>query len=285
MIVIDYSGLAIAALTVDPRQNNELFRHKILNSIRNVVFKFRHEYGEVIIACDCKNQSWRKQKYPFYKATRKKDDYIDWEKLYEYMEIVRKELEEHFPYKVLQVNSCEADDIIGVLAKLSQRHDLEDTILGATPKKFLIVSRYSDFVQLQKYENVFQFNNIDKKFIKPEVSADRSLFEKVVKGDGGDSICNILSPNDSLLTKTKQKSVMKAKLDEWYKNNDELLKDPTIKIRWDENQELINLDNTPRDLMKSIVEAYLNTKPVKGGVMKYLIANHMKLLIENASEF
>jgi hypothetical protein len=284
MIVIDYSQIALAALMVDMKNNEELFRHKILNSIRHIVFKHRVNYGEVVIACD-HSPSWRKTKYPFYKATRKRSPNADWEAMFKYMGIMREELAEYFPYKVLRVEECEADDIIGTLAKMSQYHDLNDTMMGPEPKPFLIVSRDSDFVQLQQYTNVKQYNNVDKKFIVPDTSAKRALFEKIVRGDPGDSICNILSPNDSFLTKTKQKPIKTALMDDWFKDSTTLLSDPAVKQRWDENQELIDLTKTPRPIIANIVKNYINTTPSKGKVMKYLMKHQMKLLIENAGEF
>ena len=72
MIIVDYSGIAIAAIFSQDRPDEveeSLIRHMILNSLRRYNVKFRNEYGQMIIACD--STSWRKEKFANYKAKRK----------------------------------------------------------------------------------------------------------------------------------------------------------------------------------------------------------------------
>src|SRR5690606_22289562 len=98
----------------------DLVRHVILNSIRAVNSKFRGEYGDLVIAVDSA-ASWRKDFFPYYKAHRsdaRKASDINWSDLYNCMNIVKNELQENFPYKVVKGEKAEADDIIAVLARL-----------------------------------------------------------------------------------------------------------------------------------------------------------------------
>ena len=82
MIIVDYSGIAIAAIFSQDRPEEiqeGLIRHMILNSIRRYNTKFRDEYGQMIIACD--STSWRKEKFANYKAKRKTardESPLDW---------------------------------------------------------------------------------------------------------------------------------------------------------------------------------------------------------------
>jgi len=72
MIIVDYSGIAIAAIFSQQRPDEieeGLIRHMILNSLRMYNVKFKQDYGQMIIACD--STSWRKEKYPQYKFKRK----------------------------------------------------------------------------------------------------------------------------------------------------------------------------------------------------------------------
>lgn len=115
-------------------------RHVILNSIRNV--KSMHStYKDVVICCDSK-ESWRKQIYPYYKAKRRenRDEGVDWETIFGFMETVKGEIAEVFPWRVVEVPQCEADDIIAIAAKRCYPH---------TP--VMIVSSDKDFRQLQTY--------------------------------------------------------------------------------------------------------------------------------------
>ena len=71
MIIVDYSGLAIATIVVNKVDDEDLLRHMILNSLRQYRVKYKKDYGELVLAIDGKN-NWRRGYYPQYKANRKK---------------------------------------------------------------------------------------------------------------------------------------------------------------------------------------------------------------------
>ena len=117
MILIDYSQIALANIIVQKLQDEDLIRHMILNSIRMYNKKYRDEYGEMVIACDGFN-TWRKEYYPQYKANRKKNranSDLDWPNIFDCLNRIREEIRENLPYKVIHMENCEADDIIGAL--------------------------------------------------------------------------------------------------------------------------------------------------------------------------
>lgn len=94
-----------------------MVRHMVLNSIRSLKNKFSNEYGELVIACDHKN-CWRKDIFPYYKANRKKtrkESELNWNEIFECLNKIRQELNDFFPYRVLHVETAEADDIIATL--------------------------------------------------------------------------------------------------------------------------------------------------------------------------
>ena len=115
MILVDFNGIAIATVVINKVIDEEMIRHMILNSLRMYNLKFRKEYGEMILCCDSRN-NWRREYYPQYKAGRRKgrtQSDIDWNKAFEILNKVRSEIRENFPYKVIEIEECEADDIIG----------------------------------------------------------------------------------------------------------------------------------------------------------------------------
>ena len=123
VLIIDFSQVVISGLQgamSSSRINvldKDLCRHLMLNSIRTSVFKFKRDYKNIIIACDSKSY-WRKEVFPHYKAGRKKNrdkSTLDWAMIFEVMTEVKQELKEHFPYKVIEVDRAEADDIFGTL--------------------------------------------------------------------------------------------------------------------------------------------------------------------------
>src|SRR5210317_369647 len=114
MIIIDFSGIAISNIVINKTLDENMIRHMILNSIRMYRSKFHKEYGEVIIAADGAN-NWRRGAFPQYKASRRKDrdkSDFDWNEAYRILNLVREEIKENFPYKVIHIEGCEADDVI-----------------------------------------------------------------------------------------------------------------------------------------------------------------------------
>ena len=124
-ILVDYNRIAISNLMISLKMGhiNEveegMLRHMILNSLRFNRQKFNEDYGELIICCDGR-ETWRRDVFPYYKRNRKESraaSGYDWGLIFETLNTIRSELDEHFPYKVVHLDRAEADDIIAVLAK------------------------------------------------------------------------------------------------------------------------------------------------------------------------
>ncbi len=123
MILIDYSGIALGSIIVQKTLDENMIRHMILNSIRMYRSKFFKEYGEVVIAADGAN-NWRRGAFPQYKANRRKgrdESDFDWNEAFRILHMVKDEIKEKFPYKVIHEEGCEADDIIGTLVQNTTR--------------------------------------------------------------------------------------------------------------------------------------------------------------------
>jgi hypothetical protein len=277
MILVDLNQVMISnlmmqlqgATKVDPN----LVRHMIFNSLRMYKQKFSKKYGDLIICCDDKNY-WRKQIFPHYKASRKDDrekSSYDWNEIFTALNEVRDEIRENAPYKVLQVEHAEADDIIGTICHEHGRD------LGGDP--ILILSGDKDFQQLQEYSNVEQFSPILKKFLKCN-DPKGYLLEHILKGDRGDGVPNILSPGDVFVTGGRQKPMSKKKMIEFIQNP------PVDYERFKENTILVDLKQTPKDMQATILEQ-LNSA-MQGSKRKLLdlfISKRMNLLIESIEEF
>ena len=123
MIIFDYNQVAISNLmehigSSKGPVDESMVRHMILNTIRTYVKKYKTSHGpEVVIACDNKN-FWRRELFPYYKAGRKKAREAsghDWNTIFDCLHKIKDEIKENTPYKVVEVDTCEADDIIAVL--------------------------------------------------------------------------------------------------------------------------------------------------------------------------
>jgi hypothetical protein len=284
-ILVDYNQVILASLfaSIGNHHNvdidESLIRHMFLNSIRSNRKKFTEEYGEIIICADGKN-TWRKEAYPYYKANRKKsrdESELDWNALFEIMNNIRSELREFFPYKVLHLEHCEADDIIGVIC-----HE-EGSELNIGSEKFLVLSADKDYIQLQNYANVDQFDPIRKRWIKHQ-NPSAYLVEHILRGDTGDGIPNILSPDNCLAIGERQKA-MTAKRLELYLGGTENMDEETLR-RYHRNKMMIDLNDIPQKYKDLILEEYKKEKNVgRQHLFNFFIKNKLKHLVSDIQDF
>lgn len=281
-ILIDANQVFISSILSQISANKfrqleeDLVRHIVLNSLRGHINKFKSEYGEVILCLDSRKY-WRKQIFPHYKAHRKenreKSD-LDWNLIFKVLNELKQDLKNHFPYKVIEVDGAEADDIIGTLAPRLSPHE-----------RVLIVSSDKDFIQLQKYGNVKQYNPMLGVYVTSK-NPVLSLKEKIIRGDAGDGIPNFLSNDDVFVTKTRQKPISKKKLEEWLDQNlEEILNEETLR-NFKRNQMLIDFDFIPEDIRLQIVSEYDVPKTgTKQSLYKYFVSKRLISLIECIDEF
>jgi len=282
MLLIDFNGVAVANIMAMKGQdmNEDLIRHTILNSIRMYNLKYRHEYGEVVIACE--GRSWRKDVFPQYKANRGKsrdDSKVDWGFIFECINKVKEEIKANFHYKVVQVGTAEADDIIGTLVEYTQEFGQHQDVM--------IISADKDFVQLQKYGNVKQFSPYTKKLVT-EKNPRAYLLEHIFKGDSGDGVPNVLSGDNYLVDGIRQSPVTKKKIEAWMDNIDSLdtIMDQDTYRNFQRNKRMIDLSETPSSVKEEIINTYESIKVApKMKILNYLIKNRCRLLVESVADF
>lgn len=268
-------ALAFSDPTMGGTVDQDLVRHVSLDGIRLINSKFRKKFGEPILAIDSNKGSWRKQVFPYYKAHRKDDrkkSSIDWGELLRQINTIKLEIKEVFPYKVIEVDHAEADDIIGVLTRFAVSNEEE----------VMIVSGDKDFIQLQVNNNLVQ--QWDKRLDRYLSHADpkKFLFEHVLKGDTGDGIPNILSPGDSLVNKIRQRPMTQKRMDEFWEDKSSLKEFP----RFSENLRIIDLAFTPKDIEKQVLEQFHNYEVNdKSKLRDYFVTKRMKKLYESLSDF
>jgi hypothetical protein len=283
MIIVDLSQVMISNLMVqlgnhtNTELEEDLLRHMILNSIRSYNQKFKNEYGEMIIACDAGN-NWRKQIFPYYKANRRKNrekSELNWAQIFDTLGKVREELKEYFPYRVIQVDGAEADDIIGTLVDA----------FGNTSEKILIMSGDKDFVQLQKYMNVKQYDPVQKKW-RTTNDPDRFVKEHIMRGDTGDGIPNFLSADNTFVIGGRQKPLSQKKLDSWINMDPREFCDENMLRGYLRNQQLVDLNFIPEKLRSEIVTEYeAQAGKGRGKLFNYFIEKRLKNLLESINEF
>lgn len=257
--------------------DENLIKHMTINSLVSLKKRFGKEYGEIVICCDSRDGYWRKEFFPHYKACRKKDreenSFVDWKEIFRVKAILLEDLETYFPYKVLHVSRAEADDIIGHLA-----------LTADSP--VLIVGSDKDYYQCQTNTMVKQWSTRLKDFVVC-TTPKSALVEKIVKGDKGDGIPNIKSPEDCFVTGARQKSVYKDDLKEIeesiFFHGKYMTEDSEKQRRFDLNKKLVDFTEIPPDIKLQILEAFHDTIPKgnKETVMDYFMKNRMRNLIQD----
>ena len=285
MIIVDLNQVMLSNLLMqlgnhtNAQVEENMVRHMILNSLRSYKVKFGEDYGEMIIACDNTNY-WRKQRFPYYKANRKKNiesSELNWKNIFECMNKIRAELKEYFPYRVIDVESAEADDVIATLvSKFGSELN--------TGEKILILSGDKDFIQLHTYANVEQYDPTRKKWIKHD-DPERFLHEHILKGDAGDGVPNVLSPDNVFVVGDRQRPLTAKKLEKIMGTELEEM-DTTLARNYSRNAYLIDLSFTPNVIREKVMEQYIaQENRDRSKLLNYFIANKLKNLTEHLSEF
>lgn len=226
--------------------------------------KYFRDHDEFVICRDSKS-NWRKDFFPYYKIARKDlkaNLPFDWEMTKDAMDEIGDDLVNYFPYKVVMVDKAEADDVIGALTKHIRRWDPE-TGITRSDNPVVIGSRDNDFLSLQIIPGVTQYSPIDQKYIR-EPNPEDYLARKILKGDTGDSVPNVLSEDDAIATKTRQKAITEARIETWEsyrKANGELHPD-LDPAKYARNKTLVDLVyGIPQEIEQACIKTYQECKP------------------------
>ena len=279
MILIDLSQIMVASTMMSMGKDRtevdiSMIRHMILNSLRMYRQKYHEEYGELVLCCDGRH-SWRREHFPLYKAGRKTtrdSSPKDWTQIFGCLDTIKSELKEYFPYKYIEVEEAEADDVIGILAK-------------KTTERVMIISGDKDFIQLQVYKNVKQYSPITKKIIN-DSNPERYLKEHILRGDSSDGIPNFLSADDCIVEKIRQTPITKKKIDLWIDQDPEDFCNEEQLRNYHRNMKLIDLQYTPSNIADQIGKQFNEIpKGKRSDLLNYFIERKLNNLIENIGEF
>jgi hypothetical protein len=109
-----------------------------------------------------------------------------------------------------------------------------------------------------------------------------------MRGDSGDGVPNVLSPDNAFVDSIRQSPVTQKKLDIWVQNSENLkaVMDENTYRNYQRNKTLIELTNTPPHLKEQIINTFEGyAPPHKSKLLNYLIKKRCKLLIECIEEF
>lgn len=279
-ILVDFNNVVTAGILATLYDSGsgavideDFIRHLSIVFFTSYKKKYRR-YGEVVLCCDGSN-SWRKGVYPYYKANRKRDlnqapqaGELDWKEFYRVLNLVREEMKDFMPYRVLHLDRVEGDDAIAVIAK-------------EIPGPHVIVSNDKDFGQLQRYDGVIQYSPLKLKEIKIDDPL-MYLKEQIIRGDGVDFVPNILSDDDVLVNKEKrQKAIFKKKLPDYLREDLSVHFEEANIIR---NTKMIDFEEIPQEYQDQIIRSFeeqSEKKVSKNDVLQYFITKKLVRLIDD----
>lgn len=253
VIIFDFNNLAVrtffvkdvGAASSNPAYN--LWRYMLFDAIYKSLFRIE-KATEIVLAVDDR-LSWRKLYFKRYKESRKtkrdKSD-VDWQAFFRAMADFVYNVKEYIPFKVLEVQNAEADDIIGVICKEGKDN-------------YTVVSTDEDFLQLYK-ENVRIYNPMKKEEMVCE-DTEEFIVRKSLTGQSKDDIFNIKTPLDwgqTPETEGKRKpgfgpksadKVMRAGYKKWLEENG-------LEERFKVNRVLIDFNYIPNIIKNRVLDAY-----------------------------
>ena len=282
MILVDLSQIMMASTMMSMEKGQteadvDFIRHMVLNSLRMYRTEYNEKYGELVICCDSPH-SWRREHFPQYKAGRKtgrEESPLNWTQIFGCFETIKEELKTVFPYKFVQVDGAEADDIIGLLSRTESRNE-----------KVMIISSDKDFIQLHQYDNVYQWSPVTKKLVNG-IEPHGYLFEHILRGDKSDGIPNVLSADNSIVDGVRQKPITKKYVENFVLHNAEISGRSETEIRnFHRNQKLIDLNETPTNLCEKIWEEYQKEPQGKRrDLLNFFVEKRLNNLIETIGDF
>ena len=280
-ILFDFHNLAfrnffskdVGIITPEPDFN--LWRYMMVNSIYQSLYKVENP-TEVILAVD-DTKSWRSLYFSRYKESRKKQrdkqSDIDWSQLFNTLNDYSIELRENLPFKIIQIQRSEADDIIAILCK--------EIIKG---KKY-IISNDEDFLQLCS-ENIKLYNPRKKEYVECK-DTERFIIEKSLLGQKKDDIFNVITPSDWGQTKEtegKRKpgygpaALKKTMIYGWEK----WLKDEDLEENFKRNRILMDFNYIPNAIKNNIRKAYDGyALPEPENIYKFFNRNKFQSFLED----
>ena len=279
MILIDLSQIMVASTMMSMGKDQSqvdvsMVRHMVLNSLRMYRQKYHNEYGELVLCCDGRH-SWRRDHFPQYKAARKTNrdaDKRDWTQIFGCLDTIKSELKEFFPYKYIEIDESEADDIIGVLARIAT-------------EKVMIISGDKDFIQLQVRDNVDQYSPITKKIVY-NANPAKYLKEHILRGDSSDGVPNFLSADNSIVDKIRQTPITKKKVELWVDQEPEDFCNEEQLRNYHRNMKLIDLRYTPSNIVAQVGSQFNKIpKGKRSELLNYFIERKLNNLIQDIGEF
>lgn len=237
----------------------QTIRHVILKKLYDV-YKKIGTHHDMVLAFDGKDY-FRKDLFEYYKANRvKKNDCFDWDDYREHYPIFKAELPYYFPFKCVDVDKVEGDDVINCVIDYEVENGNQHII---------IVSSDTDDLQIsERHPKYVEQYSLKKRGYITCVDYGYSLKEHIIEGDSGDGIPNIMSDDDTYMNVAKRSKALTQKR----RNELNLIIPDEYMANYERNAALIDMSKIPDHYRKAIIDEYLKPMPKKeDSIYKYCV--------------
>lgn len=268
------SNLVISALQEAGSGGNPI--NLTEQSLRYIVLKKLYEthkkigtHHEMVLAFDSSHY-FRKDLFRYYKSNRKKtNDCFDWDIYRELYPVFKYELPYYFPFKCVEVNDVEGDDVINCITDYEIANGCQHIIIASSDTDDLQISeRYPKYVE--------QYSFKKRGYITCE-DYNYNLYMHVIEGDSGDGIPNIMSDDDTYMNSSKRSKALTEKRRAQFSLGipDEYM------ANFKRNESLIDMSKIPDDLRSNIIEEYLKPHPERiDSIYKYCVKYKLSRLMK-----
>ena len=140
------------------------------------------------------------------------------------------------------------------------------------------------FKQKQYSKVIFEITSVTKQEVNGH-DPDTYIKEHVLKGDSGDGVPNVLSPDHTFTDGLRQKPLGKKRIEKMINENMNDWSDE-VKRNYQRNYKLINLKNIPKDIQSNIVDEISKSScGDRSKLLNYFTVNKLKTLTENIGDF
>ena len=300
MITVDFSQAVIASCFVfkddlrkaDISECVNIIRHAFLTTLKGYKQKFMGEYGSELVLLADGDSYWRKDIFPEYKFSRKKqreDSDMPWDKVNECKKILLEEMKKYSPYRILIHPKAEADDLFAILVRYVAAKRVDETALfDAESERVIMCASDGDLKQLHS-KTVRQHSPMTKTFVTLDgVKPEAFLREKILTGDSGDGIPNVFSSKTCFVEKVRQTPCTQKKMAPILESA--VLEDGThdefVRDRITLNRTLVDFNEIPEYIITEVLELY--SKPHRGNkesLFRYLSKNRCSMLLDEIDKF
>lgn len=162
-----------------------LHKNRLLGELYNIIIKdFNnllnlYNFDKIYFVSDGRT-NWRKDFFPEYKITRKKNISINWNYVFETFDEIKEEISYYKNCYVYKIDNLEGDDIISYIVNMCNKKNESNIIIANDSDLYQLIKSNTDYINIM-YNNQYKKDILFvptnyKIFINNNINIDNELF-------------------------------------------------------------------------------------------------------------